>query len=71
MFSLSEMTDNLQDLRVLSDEAEFRNDFLKALTGICSEAVRNEQPVSLMLFRHGDANTSGVPLGRKSRSDDK
>lgn len=61
-----EMTAGLDDLKVHDNPAEFYDDFLSALAKVCSDAGKTKQPVFLMLFGHGDPETSGVIVGRKS-----
>jgi hypothetical protein len=52
-------------LHVHSDEAQFCEYVLNELRKICSVVSKNNRPVFLMLFGHGDVETHGVFVGRR------
>ena len=55
------------DVVVIENEASMLQDFLQEFRKICDRAHRESKPVLLMIFGHGDEETSGVFVGRNQK----
>jgi hypothetical protein len=58
-----------RDVIVLGNEADLLQDFLQEFRKICDQAYKESKPVFLMIFGHGDEDTSGVFIGRNNREE--
>lgn len=52
-------TDNIR----VSKRSELMEDFIRTFRGECEQAAKNEQPILLMVFGHGDSGTYGIAVG--------